>query len=361
MVCCVLSRRAEIDAGIPVTNGSLTCVAGVNVLRADDGIRSRSTPTCYLCKATGTLLYKGLKDRAFGAPGTWNLKRCPNPSCGLIWLDPMPTELDIAKAYERYFTHGGMDQTGSREARIQKAKTSLASLYQSCWRLTPLYSEQQELDLMYLRGRRPGSVLEVGCGDGQRLAQLRARGWDVQGLEVDERAAAQAQSVFGVPVYLGSLDQAAFRDEEFDVVAMNHVLEHVHDPLRLLGECKRVLKPGGLLVSITPNTQGWVHRRFGACWYGLDPPRHLFLFSRKTLEQVARKCDFREVRTWTTAARSVWMVAGSLRIQCGEILSWDIWPAIKRAIRQPTLHAAAIIARYRDPEAGDECVLYASK
>jgi SAM-dependent methyltransferase len=344
-----------------VTNGSLTCVAGVNVPLAKDGIRSRSTPTCYLCKAAGTLLYEGLKDRAFGAPGTWNLKRCPNPSCGLIWLDPMPTELDIAKAYERYFTHGGTYQTGSREARIKKAKASLASLYQSCWRLTPLYSEQQELDLMYLRDRRPGRVLEVGCGDGQRLAQLRARGWDVQGLEVDERAAAQAQSVFGVPVFLGSLDQAAFRDEEFDVVAMNHVLEHVHDPLCLLGECKRVLKPGGLLVSITPNTQGWVHRRFGACWYGLDPPRHLFLFSRNTLEQVARKCDFREVRTWTTAARSVWMVAGSLRIQSGEILSWDIWAAIKRAIRQPTLHAAAIIARYRDPEAGDECVLYASK
>jgi len=335
--------------------------AVISALSRSDQIRSRSCPNCYLCKTVGTLLYEGLKDRLFGAPGSWNLKRCPNPSCGLIWLDPMPIELDIAKAYERYYTHEPEpnNHPRSREARVKRAKAGLAWLYQYCWRLTPLYWEQRKLDLMCLDGRSPGRVLEVGCGNGQRLAQLRALGWKIQGQEVDEKAAAQARRIFGVPVFLGDLDRAGFQDEEFDAVVMNHVLEHVHDPVRLLVECKRVLKAGGSLVSITPNAQGWGHSRFGACWYGLDPPRHLLLYSRSTLAQLALKCGFRDVRAWTTAAHSLWIVVGSLRIECGEVQ--DMWPVIKRGIRQAALHAAAVAARLRDPDSGEECVLHASR
>jgi SAM-dependent methyltransferase len=141
-------------------------------------------------------------------------------------------------------------------------------------------------------------------------------------------------------------------------VVMNHVIEHVHDPLALLRESKRVLKRGGQLVSITPNTKGWGHARFGACWIGMDRPRHLFLFSRKTLEQIARACGFHDVNTWTTAARSVWTVGGSLRVERGETVR-HTWPLITRAVRQAFLHAEALMARRRDPDAGDECVLRA--
>lgn len=324
-------------------------------------IRSRSCADCYLCQAPGKLLYAGLTDRLFDAPGSWNVKLCPNPSCGLIWLDPMPIELDITKAYERYYTHEPEldEHFTSHEPRIKKVKAALARWYEFCWRLTPLYREHRKLDLMCLGGRSPGRILEVGCGNGQRLAQLRALGWDVQGQEVDEKAAAQARRGFGIPVFLGSLDQAGFPDDEFDAVVMSHVLEHVHDPVGLLAECKRVLKAGGSLVSITPNAQGWGHARFGAHWYGLDPPRHLLLYSRSTLARLALNCGFRDVRAWTTAARSHWILGGSLRIECGE--AQDTWAVIKRGVRQAALHTAALAARLRDPDSGEECVLQASK
>jgi len=234
-------------------------------------------------------------------------------------------------------------------------------LYELRWRFTSIYPEQQQLELMYLDGRNPGRVLEVGCGDGARLAKLRTLGWEVQGQEIDEKAAAQARKSFELPIFLGSLDRAGFKDEEFDAVVMSHVLEHVHDPVRLLEECKRVLKPGGLLVSITPNAQGWGHSHFGACWYGLDPPRHLLLFSRSTLQQIALKCGFRDVKTWTTAARSLWTVRGSLRIESKQTMEQGMWPAIKRRIREVTLHTAAVTAQRRNPDAGEECVLSASK
>jgi hypothetical protein len=67
-------------------------------------IRSRPFPECSLCGTRGEPLYAGLTDRLFGAPGEWNLKCCSNSGCGLIWLDPMPLEDDIGKAYENYIS-----------------------------------------------------------------------------------------------------------------------------------------------------------------------------------------------------------------------------------------------------------------
>ena len=63
-------------------------------------IRSNPKTHCTLCRGEGKCLYSNLTDRLFGAPGEWNLKRCTNPGCGLVWLDPMPIEEDIGKAYQ---------------------------------------------------------------------------------------------------------------------------------------------------------------------------------------------------------------------------------------------------------------------
>jgi 2-polyprenyl-3-methyl-5-hydroxy-6-metoxy-1,4-benzoquinol methylase len=320
-------------------------------------IRTRPCPACYLCGTAGTLLYENLNDRLFGAPGSWNFKQCPNSSCGLIWMDPMPVESDVGKAYENYYTHAPHPE-GAEQSGIARAKAALTWVYESAWRFTPVYAERRELELMYLDGVPPGRVLEIGCGGGEGLAKLRARGWQVQGQDVDENAADHARKTHGVPVYCGLLDQAGFPDHEFDAVVMNHVIEHVHDPISLLKESKRVLKPGGYLVSVTPNTKGWGHARFGSNWIGIDRPRHLFLFSRNTLEQMARTCGFQEVETWTTAARSVWTVGGSLRIERGQTVRQP-WALMTRAFRQAMLHAEALRARRKDPDAGDECVLKA--
>jgi hypothetical protein len=78
---------------------------GFSLRRSHPARSSVPCPNCYLCGTGGEPLYEGLKDRLFNAPGEWNLKRCPNPECGLLWLDPMPLEEDIGMAYETYFTH----------------------------------------------------------------------------------------------------------------------------------------------------------------------------------------------------------------------------------------------------------------
>ena len=83
-----------VGAGMGLCLAPITTLVLSNVdpQRAGDQIRTRPEPNCSACGAEGLLLYDGLEDRLFGAPGAWTMKRCPAQSCGLLWLDPAPLE-----------------------------------------------------------------------------------------------------------------------------------------------------------------------------------------------------------------------------------------------------------------------------
>src|SRR5206468_7617752 len=131
------------------------------------------------------------------------------------------------------------------------------------------------------------------------LAQFRERGWGVEGVEIDPRARAPARERYGLKIH------ATIPAGEFDAVIMNHVLEHLIDPVRSLVECRSVLKPGAALVATTPNLDSRGHRRFGVSWVALDPPRHLHLFTLASLRAAAHKAGFERVEVWATGARAV--------------------------------------------------------
>lgn len=278
-------------------------------------IRTRFCPECYLCGAPGKPLYQGLRDRLFGAPGEWNLNECPNPECGLVWLDPVPVEEDIGKAYAAYYTHQENSANEQGNGLRVFLRLNLWRVFNLLLRTTMLHRERKQRELMYLNEMTPGRLLEVGCGNGCLLVQMRARGWEVEGQEVDPKAAAHARSAHGVTVHLGTLENTSFPNDSFDAVIMNHVIEHVHDPVALLAECYRIMKPGGLLVAVTPNVESYGHKRFGGCWRDLDPPRHLHLFSVGTLMVCAKKAGFRSVETWTTSVNAAIIYLDSRDIQ----------------------------------------------
>lgn len=150
------------------------------------------------------------------------------------------------------------------------------------WLLRGLYSFRAR----QIEGKqRPGKVLDIGCGRGLLLAQLRDRGWEPYGTELSEESATYARDVLKLPVFAGSVEELDFADGEYDMVILWHVLEHVHSPQAMLREVSRLLKPGGTLLVAVPNFGSWEACMSGKYWFHLDVPRHLTHFTRKTLQQ----------------------------------------------------------------------------
>lgn len=271
-------------------------------------IRSRACPDCYVCGTPGEVLHASTVDRLFDAPGHWSFKRCPNTKCALVWLDPMPLEEDINKAYRGYSTHmPNPPQRNNAARRLYRIMSDgyLAASYkyrsvgESGWArllgyliyLNPIRRANVGGSVSYLRSMENGRLLDVGCGNGAMLESLEALGWEVEGVDFDSLAVGCARKK-GLRVHLGTLAAQGLPPGSFDAVISSHVIEHVPDPLGLLRECHRILKPGGQLIFITPNAGGWGHRLYGPDWRGLEPPRHLHIFTLESLAAIATAAGF---------------------------------------------------------------------
>lgn len=316
-------------------------------------IRTSPSPRCYLCQSEGRILYQGLRDRLFSAPGEWTLKECQNAECGLVWLDPVPLPEDIGKAYAHYYTHG------TPEKRIQGYFSRVVNGIVR--RVLVTVKERHPIASMYLGGMKPGRLLEVGCGEGTFLNRLRHRGWDVDGVDFDAKAVKRAEEAYGIRVHMGDLESAAFPEACFDAVVMNHVIEHVYDPVALLRECRRILRPGGRLVVVTPNVQSWGHGRFGQFWRGLEPPRHIHLFSRPSLLRCAQEAGYDKRKVVTTAINASVILRGSLDILHHgkhDMLSGSGPGVVVRSFGFQLWERTVMIA---NPDKGEELVLVCSK
>ena len=320
----------------------------------NDRIDTETNSACYLCGRHGEVLYHGLTDRLFGAPGEWSFRKCTGSDCGLVWLDPRPTTADIGKAYRHYYTHGPANHAlQSRATRIIRAILHTVSTY-----FLGLQCERRRYKRMYLDQTSPGRLLEVGCGNGKRLARLQGLGWEVTGQEIDPVAAEHVRTVKGIPVHLGPLE--TIESGEYDVVILSHVIEHVYDPVAMLTTCHRLLKKNGLLVVLTPNAASHGHRTFGAAWRGLEPPRHLHLFSNQTLSRIAQQAGFRDPRCWTTPVGAYGIGQNSPPLT-GVTQVQQPGMTIRDVVRGFWFQVTASLVFLLNKNSGEECVLMVSK
>lgn len=329
--------------------------------QTENKMDTRSVPECYLCGSKGIPLYEALQDRILDSPGEWDIKKCSNTYCGLIWLDPSPTEEDIGKAYQSYYTHQGPGESpGWRKFLL---RTGLKAAAQFLLWIMAISKEQDQLASMYLNDLKPGRLLEVGCGSGKFLNQMRSKGWLVEGVDLDSQAIEAARANYGVNVYNGRIEEMNYPSDSFDAVTMNHVIEHVHDPIALLRECHRILKPGGYLVIVTPNFNSWGHRKFGCHWRDLDPPRHLYLFSQKLLRECASRAGFKDSKTKTVPVNAWRANTGSLYIKATGKYSTEMSrrPRISIVLKALNLHFAELRAMRQDADLGEEAVLFCRK
>lgn len=321
-------------------------------------IRTESNPHCVVCGQQGSTLYEGLTDYLSGTPGTWRMARCADPACGMLWLDPKPVAADLIKAYATYHTHGAARARTFSRLWLSAVNSACK---QAC-RLVELGGalgrQRRDLRTMFIGNASPGRLLEVGSGSGRFLNRMRNAGWKVEGIDFDPVAAARVKERFGITVAVGSLPELGYPEGQYDVVAMSQVIEHVPDPVLLLQECRRVLRVGGRLVLSTPNARSVAHRAYGRHWRGLEPPRHLYVFSPSALERCARECGFRELRRFTLSAESAGIYRASEELrrlqECGE-------PGAAVVLRSWILRRREFLETLRDPDAGQDLFLIATK
>ncbi len=147
-----------------------------------------------------------------------------------------------------------------------------------------------------LRFKRSGRLLDVGAGVGALLSVAVKRGFSAQGVEVSDWASAFARIEKGLDVITGTLEDARFGTGAFDVVVLNHLLEHVHYPRSLLAEVRRILKNDGLLSIGVPNISSIMATLKGGRWVSLHPEEHIWHFSPETLEKLLLLSGFEILR-----------------------------------------------------------------
>lgn len=209
---------------------------------------------CNLCGSTDFAFVYRRPDGVFFPDEWFDVVACR--SCGLGFVNPRPTIEEMSRFYQGGYYTPLVDEDHTRRYELQRA---------------------------YLRSVAPGDgpprLLDVGCGMGDFPRYMANLGWDAEGVEIYCDV-----PVDDFPVHRQPFDRLTGMDGKFDAVTAWAVLEHVHDPMGYFVNAGRVLKKGGLFVFLVTNFESLSSRHL----FQEDVPRHIYFFTRGTVEKFLR-------------------------------------------------------------------------
>ena len=290
-----------------------------------------SVETCILCGSTASSL--------------WVQAPCPEwpherfeivqcAGCGLRRLSPRPTPQSLGSYYgEDYYSY----QFSGVRPRSHRLKVAL-------WRKLGMLPVDPAGGKRSLAGRlaralatsflgiravwtlpapAPGQrFLDLGCGAGERLELARELGWETYGVDLGEAAVAAA-AARGHRTAAADAQHLPFASGSFDYLNLGHVLEHAANPLSVLQECRRLLRPGGTIQVDVPNADSWGARHFGGNWRALDVPRHLYHFTPATLARLIRQAGLRVATLRTLPNQVILEQSRQLAGLSGRLTRWQ--------------------------------------
>jgi len=241
--------------------------------------------SCDLCGSKKFNPLFRAEDQMYGIKQGYFLVQCSK--CGLILVNPQPTGKELSKHYpaENYYS-----------LEKNSDKSYLKELLQNTY-----YSRGKNMKKLLLLPLKPfinsikivhgGKFLDVGCGSGNLLRLVSKLGMQSYGVEPGgfNREISLENNI---KIFNGELIKAKYPSNYFEVIILNHVLEHVSNPTETLKELRRIIKADGVLIIGTPTSNSFAYRIFGKNWLALDTPRHLHIFSDKLLGQYAKKTGF---------------------------------------------------------------------
>lgn len=233
----------------------------------------------------------------------WSLGVVRCGECDVIYVTPR-----VADAQWHY----GL----SHEAQLAKYQPYLEGK-----QVHPRDSNYREIVKALSRHRPRGKLLDVGCHSGFFLRLAKEHGWSVLGVEPSEVTAQFGRDYFGLEVINSTLEEAALPSEEFDLVTLNDVFEHLPNPASVVAEIRRVLRPDGLLFIKTPNASynmlkfRLLKQLLRMNIDAFDPREHVAQYTKGTIARTLKRhglvvCDsfvpspIQSGRAWRRAARS---------------------------------------------------------
>lgn len=235
-------------------------------------IRTRDV-VCDLCGSNNRKFLFNARDRLYGFEGTFSYVRCTE--CGLVYMNPQISLGDIGKFYP--------DDYGPHQVESEKKRSHKRPLITK-------FKKNPFAACVFCKLTRESQLLDVGCGSGKFLNEIRiATGCQVYGVDTSKVAARTAKENYSLEIFTGMLTEVPFPDNHFDVITARSYLEHVNNPSEVMLKLFRLLKQGGDLVIITPNFDSLNSKMFKDKWYALDCPRHLYIYSAKTITKLLEK------------------------------------------------------------------------
>ncbi|MBC8043107.1 MAG: class I SAM-dependent methyltransferase [Rhizobacter sp.] len=153
--------------------------------------------------------------------------------------------------------------------------------------------EAQEIDRLTADRSGGKRILDIGCNDGLFLGCFNAS-WQKFGIEIAPGVAAKARAK-GITVFEKPVEEISIEPQSLDAITMYMIVEHLQDPVQSMAHIVRWLKPGGVLVMLTGDSDTFKVRRVKAKWHMYTPPVHQFFFSRRSLEFLFKSCGLQTV------------------------------------------------------------------
>jgi len=237
-------------------------------------------PVCPICGSDETWLYRNdVVDLEYfvDPPRPFVLEKCAH--CSSEFLSPRPTEAELPPFYPEDYHAYNENHGALARLLVQARARSRARLYGK------------------LIQHRPGRLFDVGTGDCRHFDELRHYlDLECAGIEIQPEVAAKGRAR-GYDVLEGTLETADLTGHvgRYDVVSMNHVLEHVVAPRTMLERSFDLLRPGGYVIGQLPTVTSWENKIFGRTWGGYHYPRHLQIPSRSGLTGLLEEIGLRDV------------------------------------------------------------------
>ncbi|MGK7940431.1 MAG: class I SAM-dependent methyltransferase [Crocosphaera sp.] len=208
--------------------------------------------------------------------------------CGYAEVKPRPDVLSVRSFYDlpQYYTQsGGHFADAGTTTILDKLRLNIA------WR----FDKGISIDGQWIHqffGNKIVDICEIGCGSGNLLSDLSQMGYSVFGIEPNANSLAFKKDF---DVYLGTAEDIPdeILSKQFDLIIINHVLEHCLNPLTALTNAYKMLRSGGVLLCQVPNNESKFLTSTGVTWEMLDIPRHLNFFNSSNLTKIVEKANFK--------------------------------------------------------------------